>query len=170
MTHPAYLVMQLALLWQSKMSLHGMNQILFCTATRGKQLQNSPKTRDVVRLFLILTDLTKHRDPVCLIICVRQAMYTTSTTGTCIACFFLLRTFACKVTDLATVLASTFCLASPSLGFVPFPWPFLPFLPFLSTPFLAALMPTILREVTLLPAHVTDSILREYAQIHWRWT
>ena len=97
-------------------------------------------------------------------------MYTTTTTGTCIACFFLLQTFAC--TDLATVLASTFLLGVTILGFCAFPLAFLAFLAFLSfsTPFVAVLMLTILREVTLLPARVTDNILREYAQIHWRWT
>ena len=90
------------------------------------------------------------------------------TTGTCIACFFLPRTFTCKVTDLATVTASTFLLGVPILGFCALLLAFLAFLSF-STPS-AALMPTIPREVTLLPAHVTDSILREYAQIHCRWT
>ena len=113
--------------------------------------------------------LGKHHDPLWLVIRVRQAVYTTSTTGTSNACFFLLRTFACKVTDLATVMASTFLLGVTILGFCAFPLAFLAFLSF-PTPFVAALMPTILREVALLPAHVTDSILREYAQIHWRWT
>ena len=87
---------------------------------------------DVVRLFLILTDLSKHHDPVWLIIDVRQAMYTTSTTGTRIACFILLRTLACKVTDLATVIASTFLLGVTILGFCVFPLTFLAFLAFLA--------------------------------------
>ena len=66
-------------------------------------------------------------------------------------------------------MASTFLVGVTILGFCAFSCAFLACLAFLafSAPFVAALMPTILREVTLLPAHVTDSILREYAQIHW---
>ena len=85
---------------------------------------------DVFRPFLIMTDLSKHHDPVRLTICVRQAMYTTSTTGTYIVCFFLLRTFACKVTDLATAMASTFLLGVTILGFCALSLAFLAFLSF----------------------------------------
>ena len=102
-------------------------------------------------------------------------MHATSPLELAFLAVFFLRRITCKVTDFATVMASTFLLGVTILGFCVFSLSFLAFHAFLaflsfSTPFVAALMPTILREMTLLPAHVTDSILREYAQIHWHRT
>ena len=71
-----------------------------------------------------------------------------------------------------TVMASTFLLGVTILWFRAFPLAFLARPAFLSfpTPFVG-LVPTVLRKVSFLRAHLTDSILREYAlRSMWRWT
>ena len=113
--------------------------------------QNIYQQLDVVRWFPIVPDFSKHLDPVGLIVCVRQTMHITSTIGTCIVLLFL--------------------LGVTILGCCAFPLAFLAFLAFLYFPApFVGLIHTILRKVSFLTAHLTDIILREYAQIHWHWT
>ena len=119
-------MMQLALLWQSKMSLHGMNQILFCTATRGMQLQNPPKTRCCSTVPDSDRPQQALRSSVIDHLCMSSNAHHLHHKN--LHCLLLSSSdIRCEVTDLATVMASTFLLGVTILGFCAFPLAFLAF-------------------------------------------
>ena len=72
------------------------------------------------------------------------------------------------MTNLIAVVASTFLLDVTILEFCAFPLACLAFLA-CPTP-IFGLTPTVFRKVSFLRAHMTDNILREYAQMQWRRT
>ena len=65
------------------------------------------------------------------------------------------------------IVAGSFLLVVGFLGFRAFPLSFLAFLALLSFPTsLIDLIPLVSCEVSFLPGHMTDSILRENVQMH----
>ena len=122
----------------------------------------------VTGLFTILTLFIEHHNPLKFIIRVRQAMHTTSTTGTRIVCLFLLRTYTCNVSNHITVVTSAILLGVAIHGFGALSLTFLD-LTFLALAILVGLVPAVFRQVTFLRAHMTDSILREHTRTHRRW-
>ena len=133
----------------------------------GTHLQNEATKLDVAQLVTNQTHFSKHHDPLKWIIGLRQVMRIECTSPPPLElalCPFLLRALTCNVSNLITVVTSTFLLCDALLGFGVLSLTCVAFLALATT--FVGLVPAVFRKVTFLREHMTDSILRDHTQIH----